>query len=232
APDFILTNTSGIHAIPISEQIIGVLLMLARGLHTAIRAQVKREWWQPAFAELSELSGATMLVVGFGAIGQRTAFLAGSFGMHVESIRRHPTGGAASYGPERLRERLAHADVVVLTLPLTDATKRLIGPAELQVMKPSAYLINVGRGGTVDEAALVEALRAGRIAGAALDTFTEEPLPATSPLWDLPNVIITAHYAGGTPSYQERALAVFIDNLDRYQKGTPLRNRVDATAGY
>lgn len=236
ARDFILTSASGVHAIPISEQIIGTLLMFARGLHHAARAQARHEWRRPHSAELFELAGKTMLLVGVGAIGARTAMLAGALGMRVEGIRRdaarHVEGVAAMYGPGDLRERLARADVVVLTVPLSKATRGLIGAAELRAVKPGAYLVNIGRGGTVDEPALARALAEGRLAGAALDVFAEEPLPADSPLWAMENVIITAHYAGATPHYNQRALAIFLDNLRRYRAGTPLRNVVDKDAGY
>jgi phosphoglycerate dehydrogenase-like enzyme len=234
--DFILTNASGVHAIPISEQIIGTLLMFARGLHRAARAQARREWRRPPTAELFELAEKTMVLIGVGAIGERTAALAGALGMRVEGIRRNPTrpaaGVAAMYGPRQLRERLAHADVVVLTVPLSQSTRGLIGAAELRAMKPTAYLVNIGRGGTVDEPALIRALEKQWIAGAALDVFAEEPLPAASPLWAMENVIITAHYAGATPQYNARALAIFLDNLRRYREGAPLRNVVDKQAGY
>jgi phosphoglycerate dehydrogenase-like enzyme len=156
--------------------------------------------------------------------------------MRVEGIRRDSQtavpGIAAMYGPQALRERLAHADIVVLTVPLSRETQGLIGAPELAAMKPSAYLVNIGRGATVDEAALVAALRAGRLAGAGLDVFGEEPLPDTSPLWDMENVIITAHYSGNTPAYDGRAMAIFLDNLRRFQAGEPLRNLVDKHAGY
>ena len=234
--DFILTNASGVHAIPISEQIIGMLLMLARGLHHAVRAQVRQEWWQPPAGMVFELPGKTMLLVGVGAIGERTAALANALGMQVEGIRRNPAqvvaGVAAMYAPDRLRERLGHADVVVLTVPLSQATQGLIGPAELQAMKRSAYLINIGRGGTVDEPALIRALEEQQIAGAALDVFAEEPLPPSSPLWTMENVIVTAHYSGATPHYDERAMEIFLDNLRRYRDDAPLRNIVDKHAGY
>jgi D-2-hydroxyacid dehydrogenase (NADP+) len=234
--DFVLTNTSGIHAIPISEQIIGMLLMFARGLHRAVRAQARQQWWRAQPTDLFELAGKTMLLVGVGAIGARTAMLANALGMFVEGIRRDPSravdGVAAMYEPDQLRERLAHADVVVLTVPLSQATRALIGAAELRAMKPTAYLVNIGRGGTVDEAALVRALEEQWIAGAALDVFAEEPLPASSPLWAIENAIITGHYAGSTPKYNERAMAIFLDNLRRYRSGEPLRNVVDKQAGY
>jgi phosphoglycerate dehydrogenase-like enzyme len=233
---FVLTSASGVHAVPISEQIIGALLMFARGMHRAVRAQTRREWWRPQAAELFELPGKTMLIIGVGAIGARTAELAGALGMRVEGLRRNPDrpapGVTALYGPDRLHERLGQADVVVLTVPLSAETRGMIGPAELRAMRPGAYLINIGRGGTVDEPALVEALSEGRLAGAALDVFAEEPLPAESPLWSLEQVILTAHYAGATPHYDERALAIFLDNLGRFQAGEPLRNLVDKARGY
>jgi len=234
--DFVLTNTSGIHAIPISEQIIGTLLMFARELHRAVRAQARQQWWRAQPADLFELAEKTMLLVGVGAIGARTAMLASALGMLVEGIRRDPSraveGVAAMYGPEQLRERLAQVDVVVLTVPLSQATRGLIGTAELRAMKPAAYLVNIGRGGTVDEPALVQALSEHWIAGAALDVFAEEPLPPSSPLWTMENAIITGHYAGSTPKYNERAMAIFLDNLRRYRSGEPLQNVVDKQAGY
>ncbi len=163
--DFVLTNASGVHPIQISEHIIGMLLMFARALHHSVRAQTKHEWWRGTAAEVFELAEKTMLLVGVGAIGERTALLAEALGMRVEGIRNNPSQGvahvAAMYGPDQLLERLPHADVVVLTVPLSQATRHMIGEAELRAMKPSAYLINIGRGGTVDEAALVQALREG-----------------------------------------------------------------------
>lgn len=234
--DFVLTNASGVHAVPISEHIIGMLLMFARGLHAAVRAQTRREWWRPGREGVFELAGKTMLLVGVGAIGERTAALASALGMRVEGVRRDPDAGAAHvdamYGPEQLLERLPHADVVVLTVPLSHETQGLVGDAELRAMKPAAYLVNIGRGGTVDEAALIAALREGRIAGAALDVFAKEPLPPDSPLWDMESVIITAHYSGATPAYDERAVAIFLENLRRYRAGEPLHNVVDKRAGY
>jgi phosphoglycerate dehydrogenase-like enzyme len=233
---FTLTNASGVHAIPISEQIIGTLLMLGRGLHHAARAQAERRWWRPKSSELAEQAQKTMLLVGVGAIGARTAVLAQALGMRVEGIRNHPeqavAGVDAMYGPGDLRARLPHADAVVLTVPLSAATRNMIGAEELRAMKPSAYLLNIGRGGTIDEAALARALAEGWIAGAALDVFEQEPLPADSPLWGLENLVITGHYAGMNPHYHERATAIFIDNLRRFRAGEPLRNVVDKHAGY
>ena len=135
-------------------------------------------------------------------------------------------------GVDRLRGALGKADFVVNTLPLTDATRHLLGAPELAAMKASAYLINIGRGETVDESALVVALQNGTIAGAGLDVFEQEPLPDSSPFWAMPNVLITSHYAGATPRYHERALDIFLDNLQRYQNDQTLRNIVDKQRGY
>ncbi|MDQ2998817.1 MAG: D-2-hydroxyacid dehydrogenase [Chloroflexota bacterium] len=234
--DFTLTNASGVHAIPISEQILAYLLAFARGLPAAVRAQA-RHAWQPAKREqLFELAGKTMLLVGVGAIGERTAVIAAALGMRVLGIRRNPAGDLpgveAIYGPDRLYDLLPEADCVVLTVPLSHATQGMIGERELRAMKPTSYLINIGRGGTIQQPALIQALSEGWIAGAGLDVFDQEPLPATSPLWELDNVIMTAHYAGLTPAYDQRALAIFLDNLKRYRDGEPLKNVVDKAAGY
>jgi phosphoglycerate dehydrogenase-like enzyme len=236
ALDFVLTNASGVHAIPISEQIMGMLLMFGRWLHQAARAQERRAWRRPERDELFELADKTMLLIGVGAIGERTAALASAFGMRVLGVRHNPDIGAPGveemFGPGQLLERLPEADIVVLTVPLSRETRGMIGERELRAMKPSAYIVNIGRGGTIREEALIRALREGWIAGAGLDVFAEEPLPETSPLWELENVIITAHYAGLTPRYDERAMAIFLDNLRRYRAGEPLRNVVDKQAGY
>jgi phosphoglycerate dehydrogenase-like enzyme len=233
--DFVLTNASGVHAIPISEHILAFLLAFARRLPEAIRSQTRREW-QREGRPVFELAGKTIVIVGLGAIGARTAEIAAGLGMRVLGVRRDPTlkppGVAEMLGPDRLHEALPQADFVVLTVPLTPATGRMIGEAELRLMKPSAYLVNIGRGKTVDETALARALREKWIAGAGLDVFETEPLPADSPLWDMENVIITAHYSGLTPRYTERAMGIFLDNLRRYVAGAPLRNVVDRRLGY
>src|SRR6266508_2341065 len=234
--DFTLTNASGVHAIPISEQILSYLLAFARRLPAAVRAQERRAWQAPRRDQLFELAGKTMLLVGVGAIGARTAAIAAALGMRVLGIRRNPAGALpgveAIYGPDRLYDFLPEADCVVLTVPLSRATQGMIGERELRAMKPTSYLINIGRGGTLQQLALIQALREGWIAGAGLDVFEQEPLPATSPLWEMDNVIITAHYAGLTPAYDQRALAIFLDNLRRYRAGEPLQNVVDKAAGY
>jgi phosphoglycerate dehydrogenase-like enzyme len=236
AMDFVLTNVSGVHAIPISEHIMAYLLAFARGLPQAVRAQDQRVWRSLGRHELFELAGKTMLLIGVGAIGKRTAEIASALGMRVLGIRRNPEQPAphvaAMYGPDQLLEVLPQADFVVLTIPLSPATQGMIGERELRVMRPTSYLINIGRGGTIQQEALIQALREGWIAGAGLDVFTPEPLPEDSPLWELDNLILTAHYSGYTPRYDERAIAIFLDNLRRYQAGEPLHNVVDKAAGY
>ncbi len=233
---FVLTNVSGIHAIPISEHILALMLAFARSLPASIRAEERHHWLDRGEKRTFELAGGTLLLVGVGAIGARTAQLAHALGMRVLGIRRHPAETTAGVdkmaGPGELAALLSEADFVVLTVPLTRETRGLIGERELKAMRPGAYIINIGRGGTIDEAALLQALRAGRIAGAGLDVFENEPLPADSPFWDMPNVIVTAHYAGATPLYNQRALDVFIENLRRYRAGEPLDNVVDKELGY
>jgi phosphoglycerate dehydrogenase-like enzyme len=235
--DFVLTNASGVHPIPISEHILAFLLTFARGFHRAVRAQERNEWiLHEQQKGVFELAGKTMVLVGVGAIGARTAEVAKAFGMRVLGVRRDATVGAhgveAMVGPDRLLDLLPEADFLVLTVPLTHETQGMIGERELRAMKPTAYVVNIGRGGTIQEGTLARALREGWIAGAGLDVFETEPLPQDSPLWAMDNVIITSHYAGLTPRYHERAMAIFLDNLHRYQAGKPLRNVVDKRLGY
>ncbi|MHB0874724.1 MAG: D-2-hydroxyacid dehydrogenase [Anaerolineae bacterium] len=234
--DFVLTNASGVHAIPISEHILAFLFAFARRLPQAVRRQERHEWHSPEGEEVFELAGKTILLIGVGAIGERTAALAAALGMRVLGVRRNPSlaapGIEAMYSPSQLRDVLPQADFVVLTVPLTAESRGLVGEAELRAMKRSAYIINIGRGGTIQEDALIRALREGSIAGAGLDVFEKEPLPEDSPLWAMENVIVTGHYSGSTPAYQERAMAIFLDNLRRYVGGEPLRNVVDKRLGY
>jgi len=233
--NFVLTNTSGVHAIPVSEHILAFLLAFGRGLHLAIRAQQRHEW-KGSDRGRFELAGKTMVLVGVGAIGERTAEMAAALGMRVLGVRRDPTAGApgveAMSGPHQLMDLLPEADFVVLTVPLTHETQGMIGERELRAMKQTAYVVNTGRGSTIREPALIRALQEGWIAGAGLDVFETEPLPDDSPLWAMDNVIITSHCADVTPHYGERAMKIFLDNLQRYRAGEPLRNVVDKRIGY
>lgn len=235
--DFVLTSTSGMHAIQITEHIFALLLAFARRIDQSVRHQARREWMSDEQKQaVFELAGKTMVLIGVGAIGERTAQVAGAFGMRVLGVRRDPAksvpGVESMFGPDRLLDVLPEADCVVVTAPLTSETRKMIGEQELRAIKPTAYLVNIGRGGIIDERALIQALDEGWIAGAGLDVFEEEPLPEDSPLWNADNVIITAHYAGITPVYDERAMAIFLDNLKRYRAGKPLRNVVDKRLGY
>ncbi len=235
--DFVLTNVSGIHAIPVSEHILAFLLAFGRGFHHALRAQVRHEWFSyEQQAGIFELAGKTMVLVGVGAIGRRTAKLATALGMRVLGVRRDPTVGApgveAMYGPDQLLDLLPEADFLVLVVPLTHETQGMIGERELRAMKPTAHVVNVGRGGLIQEDVLIQALREGWIAGAGLDVFAQEPLASDSPLWGMGNVILTPHIAGMTPHYNERAADLFALNLRRYLSGRPLLNQVDLVKGY
>jgi phosphoglycerate dehydrogenase-like enzyme len=236
----VVTNGRGIHAVAMAEHTIGVILAFMRKLHLARDEQQRRRWTQRELwanaPEFGELAGRTMLLVGLGSVGEEIAVRASAMGLHVIAVRRHPRpepGPAAEqWGPERLPELLARADFVVLAAPLTAETRGLIGREALARMKKDAFLVNLGRGNLVDEDALIECLRAGRIAGAALDVFREEPLPAESPLWDMPHVIVTPHISGLGPRYWERAMDLFARNLHAWRAGQPLVNVVDKRAGY
>ena len=234
--DFTLTSAVGIHAVQIGEHVFAMLLALARELPDAVLAQRERRWRGFDRAHPFELFDKELLVLGVGAIGGRVAELGKAFGMRVTGLRRNPEKAAAGVdrmvGPDALDEVLPGADAVVLTVPLTDETRNLLSGERIGRMKAGAVLVNIGRGGTVDEDALAAALADGRLRGAALDVFDTEPLPPTSPLWGLPNLLITSHYAGATPRYGERAMALALENLQRYIAGEPLKNVVDKKLGY
>jgi len=231
---FVLTNASGVHSVPISEHILAFLLAFSRDFPGAWRAQSERRWERQH--HVFELAGKTLLLVGVGAIGERTAQVASGLGLRVWGVRRNPEIAVPHVermgGMEDLETWLPLADLVVLTIPLTAETQHAFGEDQLRRMKTSAYLVNIGRGQTVDEPALIKALKEGWIAGVGLDVFEAEPLPAESPLWSMPNVLITAHYSGSTPAYHARALDIFLDNLNRYHDGHALRNVVDKQIGY
>jgi phosphoglycerate dehydrogenase-like enzyme len=230
-----VTTVSGLHATPIGEFIIGAMLQWAKGAPRTLRAQIKHEWTR--FAP-TELYGKTVGIVGIGHIGAEAARLAKAFGCRVIATKRSATTvETADYADEimpssELPRLLAESDYVVLCVPLTNDTRGLIGEKELRTMKPSAFLVNIARGPVIVESALISALREGVIAGAALDVFEREPLPADSPLWDMENVILTPHVSGGTEIYNKRASEIFADNLRRYLSRQPLRNVVDPTRGY
>lgn len=234
--DLVVTTASGVHAVPIAEHVFALLLAFARMLPKSVQAQQRHEWLDREQGRYFELAGGTLLIIGMGAIGRRIAVVARGLGMRVFGVRRNPADEEPAEwtiaGPDQIHRWLPLADAVVLSLPLNDETRNLFGERELRLMKPSAHLVNVGRGATIDEPSLVRALREGWIAGVGLDVFATEPLPPDSPLWDMENVIVTAHYAGSTPAYNERSMAIFLDNLRRYRAGLALRNVVDKQRGY
>ena len=234
-----LTNFSGVGAPPIADHVVAMLLAFARGLKPLLARQNEHAWpiGEDTAPATFEPAGQTLGVVGLGDIGEAVAVRAHGLGMRVLGLQRHPSahpppGVERVLTSEQLPDLLAASDHVVLCLPLTDATEHVIGREELRLMRRSAYLYNVGRGGLVDQEALVGALRAGVIAGAGLDVVEPEPLPPDSPLWDLPNVIITAHTAGNSPRNWERGIELLAENVRRFLSGRPLRNEVDTRAGY
>lgn len=229
-----VTNASGVHAYPISETILGLMLSLTRKLHTYVRNQVSQTWHHASLSE--EMHGKTAGILGVGAIGLETARLCQAFGMRVLGLRR--SGTASPYVDEMydtgdLATLMAKSDYVVNILPYTDDTRHIVDARQFAQMKSTAFYINVGRGQTTDEAALIEALQTGRIAGAGLDVFAQEPLPTDSPLWRLDNVILTPHSSGSTMHYNDRALDIFTENLANYVQGHALsRNVVDLERQY
>lgn len=240
ASPVILTNSRGLHGDAMAEHVIGVTIALLRKLPEAFAHQGAHRWGHEAMSAgepLRLVKGSTFGVIGLGAIGSAVARIASAMGATVEAIRRHPEHGApegvhAVYGPSQLAERLPQWDVVVLAAPHTPETRGLIGAAQLSVMKPGAVLVNVGRGKLVKEADLVAALAARRIRAAALDVVEHEPLDPASPLWDLPNALVTPHVSGLRADHWPRATDLFIENLRRFQAGQPLLNVVDKRSGY
>jgi len=241
ASDVVLTNSREVHGPVVAEHVMALIFALAKKIPQAALFQQKHEWGQEAMwkegQHLREIAGATLGLIGVGSIGARVAQMASALGMRVIAVREHvekgtPEGVEAVYPPSALNDLLSQSDFVVVAAPLIGATQGLINAARLSAMKPSAYLINVGRGPQVDDAALVEALRNRQIAGAALDVFEREPLPAESPLWDAENLLITPHTAGLTEKLWHRHHELFSDNLRRYLAGEPLRYVVDKQKGY
>jgi phosphoglycerate dehydrogenase-like enzyme len=249
---FSMTTGSGIHATPIAEYTIASMLAYAHKLHTLIRAQLRHEWMRSGGlrGSIDELSGKTMGIIGYGSIGRETARLGKALGMRVLALKRDPstrrdTGWCPVglgdpegnipekfYGADDCCTILSESDYVSVTLPLTEHTRRFIGRKEIAAMRPATFIVNIGRGGVIDENALIEALKAGTIAGAGLDVFEQEPLPKESPLWDLENVILTPHMSGGNRGYMDRACELFADNLKLFTAGKPLLNLVDKQFGY
>lgn len=253
----VLTNSAGVHGPAVAETVIAMILHFARGLDVAVRAQHAGEWdkrqFDAADTVAREVAGATVGVVGYGGIGREVGRRAAALGARVVGVRRdrpagettrqggakgeeraghEPAGATVLHGRDGLDTALRESDYLVLAAPETDETRGMIDGAALERLKPSAVLVNVGRGALVVEDALVGALRAGRLRGAALDVFAREPLPAGHPFWTLPNVLITPHVASYTARFWQRQAELIEENIRRYLAGRPLLNVVDARRGY
>ena len=232
-PDVLLTKASGVFGIPIAEWVLGSMLMLTRNMHLYRDLQRESRWEERPGA--AEVFGATVGLVGLGDLGREVALRAKAFGCRVLAARRTAGGEVPSHvdAVMPVDEMLPQVDFLVMAIPNTPETRGLLSAERIARLRRGAYLINVGRGATVDEEALLEALRSGHLAGAALDVTTVEPLPVASPLWQMEQVIITPHTSGRSPEANaDRRTALFCENLRRYMAGEPLRNLVDRTEGY
>ena len=227
-----LTNNSGSYDIQIAEHAIAFILAGAKRLHVYRDQQSRRNWKEH---RQDEIRGATLVVYGLGSIGAEIARLGAALGMRVIGVRRRiePAPGVERIvPPEMLAEVVAEADYLAVAAPLTTATRGAVSRDVIGRMKKTAWIVNIARGAIVDEAALVDALRQGKLGGAGLDAFSTEPLPADHPLWALENVIISPHSSNSSPHVRERTVALFVENLRRFKSGADLLNRVDLEAGY
>jgi len=232
-------TASGVHASACAEHVLALLLAFARGLPAAFAVRQNRDWHAARtqiLPALFDLEGKTVGIVGAGAVGQAVGARCQAFGMRTVGVRRdvtRPTPGVDMLLPHlRYHDLILASDIVVLALPLSPDTRLMFGEDELEIMKKSAHVINVGRGGLVDETWLGRALRNRWIAGAGLDVFADEPLPPHSPFWDLPNCILTPHVAGQSPLFWPRFARFAAAQAERLLRGEPLHNRVDPRRGY
>jgi phosphoglycerate dehydrogenase-like enzyme len=253
----VFTNSAGIHAAPMAETVLAMILYFGRGLDFAVEGQRRAEWWQEPYFEVAspivELADATVGILGFGGIGKEVARRVAALGARVVALKRKPpspadaalepvSGGASLaprievlHGAAGLDRMLGESDILVVTAPETAETRGLMDRDALRRMRQGALLVNVARGRIVDEAALVDALAAGRLRGAGLDVFPREPLPPEHPLWKLPNVLLTPHVSGVTRGFWRRETDLIVRNLQRYLAGAPVdewENVVDKLAGY
>lgn len=226
-----LTNAAGVFDLPMAEWVVMVTLAYVKELFDNVEHQRQRRW---AYREVGTLHGQRALILGAGGIGREIARVLGMMGMEVRGVARSRREGDPDFGTvhalEELAELLPHADFVVAALPLTPQTRGLLGAEAFARMKKTARFINVGRGASVDEEALIAALEEGEIAGAALDVYVTEPLPPESPLWDMPQVYVSPHMSGS--GFEERLATQFLDNLRRFKEGRPLHNVVDKRLGF
>jgi phosphoglycerate dehydrogenase-like enzyme len=236
----LLTNSAGIHAEPIADSVMAMLHYFARGLDFAVHAQRDRRWWKEPFDSLEspvrEISGSTLGIVGYGGIGQAVSRRARSLGMRILAFRRHrkfaEPGVEILLGDSGLDRLLCDSHFVVLCLPRTAQTERILDRRRIGLLRRDAVIVNVGRGELVEEDALSDALGSNRIRGAAIDVFVREPLPTDSSLWALPNALITPHVSATTDRFWRREVDLIVENLARYSRGETLLNLVDKRAGY
>jgi len=230
----VVSNAAGIHSVPLAEFVVFSMLYFAKNWPRMAAEQRAHHWERCA---IETLSGKTLGIIGLGNVGRTAARLARPFGMRTIGLRRSPSPGDAQgvdavYAPDGLRKLLAESDYLALCLPHTSETVGLLGAAEIASIKPGAVLINIARGSVVDEPAMLEALRSGHLRGAALDVVAREPLAGDSPLWDMPNVLITPHSMSTGIDENERLTTLFCDNLRRYLAEQPLHNVIDKVRGY
>jgi phosphoglycerate dehydrogenase-like enzyme len=238
--DIILTNAREVHGPVVAEHVMALIFALAKKIPDSVRLQEMHVWGQQilwdALPRVREVAGATVGMVGLGSIGRQVVKSAKALGMRVIAVREHPEKGSEGtdtvFGPAQFDNVFRQADYIVLAAPVTASTKAIVNAERLALMKPDACLINVGRGPLVDESALANALREKKIGGAALDVFPKEPLATDSPLWDVPNLLITPHTAALTDKLWERQYTLFSENLRRYLKGEALLAVVDKRKGY
>jgi phosphoglycerate dehydrogenase-like enzyme len=252
SPGLLLTSSSGIHGTTIGEYILASMLAYTHQIHLPLRAQVRHEWMaQRHFMKTArDLRGLTVGIVGYGSIGREAGRLAHAFGMEVLALKRDPhdhidPGWCAPnvgdpqgsiparwFGPDQRVEMVGLSDFIVVTLPLTPQTRHFLGAREFAAAKPGAYVVNVGRGEIIDQEAMIEALKNGRLGGAGLDVTTPEPLDAGSPLWDIENVLLTPHISGAKQAYNDQACEVFVENMRRFVSGREMLNLTDRSRGY
>lgn len=228
----IVTNSRGIHPIPIAEHVFAAILCFQRRFKEHILNQEKKQW---VYKRSEELYGKTLCIIGMGEIGKRIAFLGKAFGCKVIGVKRTPEkikNIDKLYRIKDLNKALAQADYVILCLPSTPKTRNLISHPQLQAMKQSAILINIGRGDAINDEALLEALKIRKIAGAALDVFRQEPLPSTHPYYSLDNIIITPHHSGSTLEYDKRSIEIFCNNLKAFLNKKKMPTLVNKKEGY
>jgi phosphoglycerate dehydrogenase-like enzyme len=238
--DIQITNAREVHGPVVAEHVLALIFALAKKIPDAVQLQHKHEWGQQRMWDelprVREIAGATAGLIGLGSIGRVVAKNAKALGMRVIAAREHPEKGSEGadlvFGPAEIDEVFRQADYIVLAAPVTVTTKAIANAARLALMKPEACLVNVGRGPLVDESALAAVLRDKKIGGAALDVFPKEPLAPDSPLWELPNLLITPHTAALTEKLWERHYSLLTENLRRYLKGAPLLGLVDKHKGY